>query len=201
MAGDHDTYHSKDAIKAAISSSAALGGAGFFIAAVHNALQKQNVGAMSVFTRSGGIIAVMAIGGGAYGFTKSAMANLREKDDPWNTATAGFIAGSILGMTIAPQTARRMPVVLGLGAAFGAWQGVFEVTGGRLRGWNTAEVDEADFEGKIAQRAAKRRPIEETIAELGEGRGIRPPGYEERRRERLKEKYGVEINPVKATVE
>lgn len=59
MAGDHDTYHSKDAIKAAISSSAALGGAGFFIAAVHNALQKQNVGAMSVFTRSGGIIAVM----------------------------------------------------------------------------------------------------------------------------------------------
>ncbi|EXF73998.1 Tim17/Tim22/Tim23 family protein [Colletotrichum fioriniae PJ7] len=196
MAGDHDTYHSKDAIKAAISSSAALGGAGFFIAAVHNALQKQNVGAMSVFTRSGGIIAVMAIGGGAYGFTKSAMANLREKDDPWNTATAGFIAGSILGMTT-----RRMPVVLGLGAAFGAWQGVFEVTGGRLRGWNTAEVDEADFEGKVAQRAAKRRPIEETIAELGEGRGIRPPGYEERRRERLKEKYGVEINPVKATVE
>lgn len=65
-----------------------------------------------------------------------------------------------------------MPVVLGLGAAFGAWQGVFEVTGGRLRGWNTAEVDEADFEGKVAQRAAKRRPIEETIAELGEGRGM-----------------------------
>ncbi|KAF4774868.1 Tim17/Tim22/Tim23 family protein [Colletotrichum scovillei] len=196
MAGDHDTYHSKDAIKAAISSSAALGGAGFFIAAVHNALQKQNVGAMSVFTRSGGIIAVMAIGGGAYGFTKSAMANLREKDDPWNTATAGFIAGSILGMT----TRRRM-----------RWSSSahkesrspaeFEVTGGRLRGWNTAEVEEADFEGKIAQRAAKRRPIEETIAELGEGRGIRPPGYEERRRERLKEKYGVEINPVKATVE
>ncbi len=31
--------------------------------------------------------------------------------------------------------------------------------------------------------------------------GIKPPGYEERRRQRLKEKYGVEINPVKATAD
>lgn len=31
--------------------------------------------------------------------------------------------------------------------------------------------------------------------------GIKPPGYEERRRERLQEKYGIEINPVKATAE
>jgi hypothetical protein len=31
--------------------------------------------------------------------------------------------------------------------------------------------------------------------------GIYPPGYEERRRQRLKEKYGVDINPVKATVD
>jgi hypothetical protein len=31
--------------------------------------------------------------------------------------------------------------------------------------------------------------------------GIRPPGYEERRRERIKEKYGFEVNPVSATAE
>lgn len=31
--------------------------------------------------------------------------------------------------------------------------------------------------------------------------GITPPGYEERRRERIQEKYGFEINPVNATVE
>ncbi|WYZ34188.1 hypothetical protein EsH8_I_000464 [Colletotrichum jinshuiense] len=196
MAGDDDTFHPKDAIKASITAAGALGATGFFMAAVHNALQKQNVGAMSVFTRSGGIIAVMTIGGGAYGFTQSAMANLRQKDDAWNTATAGFVAGSILGLTT-----KRMPVVLGLGAAFGAWQGVFQVTGGRLRGWDDEKSDEAEFDAKIRQREAKRRPIEETIAEIGEGRGIRPPGYDERRRERLKEKYGVEINPVKATVE
>jgi hypothetical protein len=29
--------------------------------------------------------------------------------------------------------------------------------------------------------------------------GIKPEGYEERRRQRLFEKYGVEINPVSAT--
>jgi hypothetical protein len=28
--------------------------------------------------------------------------------------------------------------------------------------------------------------------------GIRPPGYEERRRQRIKEKYGIEINTVSA---
>ncbi|EQB47261.1 NADH-ubiquinone oxidoreductase 21.3 kDa subunit [Colletotrichum gloeosporioides] len=197
MAGDHDdTYHPKDAIKTAIKSSVALGGAGFFLAAITNALQKQNVGAMSVFTRSGGIIAVMTLGGGAYGFTQTAMANLREKDDAWNSATAGFFAGSILGLTT-----KRMPLVLGLGAGFAAWQGVFALTGGRLWINRADRPDEEEFDSKMAMRAARRRPIEETIAEIGEGRGIRPPGYEERRRERLKEKYGVEINPVKATVE
>ncbi|CAI0651316.1 unnamed protein product [Colletotrichum noveboracense] len=94
-----------------------------------------------------------------------------------------------------------MPIVLGLGAGFAAWQGVFALTGGRLWINRADRPDEEEFDSKMAMRAARRRPIEETIAEIGEGRGIRPPGYEERRRERLKEKYGVEINPVKATVE
>ena len=31
--------------------------------------------------------------------------------------------------------------------------------------------------------------------------GIRPPGYEDRRRDRIKEKYGFDIQPVKATAE
>ena len=31
--------------------------------------------------------------------------------------------------------------------------------------------------------------------------GIYPPGYEERRRARIKEKYGIDVNPVKATVD
>lgn len=36
--------------------------------------------------------------GGTYAFVRAASANLREKDDPWNTAVAGFSAGALLGL-------------------------------------------------------------------------------------------------------
>lgn len=36
--------------------------------------------------------------GGTYEFAKIASANLREKEDPWNTAIGGFFSGSILGL-------------------------------------------------------------------------------------------------------
>lgn len=53
--------------------------------------------------------------------------------------------------------------------------------------------DDDRVEAKERYRKNRRRPIEETIAELGEGRGIFGPGYEERRRERIKANYGIEI--------
>ena len=36
--------------------------------------------------------------GGTYEFTRFASANLRERDDSFNTALGGFFAGSILGL-------------------------------------------------------------------------------------------------------
>jgi hypothetical protein len=36
--------------------------------------------------------------GGTYEFTRLASANLREKDDSYNSAIAGFLAGSVLGI-------------------------------------------------------------------------------------------------------
>lgn len=58
MAGaDHD-FHAKDAIKSALSATTMVGTAGFFVAAIENALHKSNVGALSVFTRSGSTIAL-----------------------------------------------------------------------------------------------------------------------------------------------
>lgn len=63
-----------------------------------------------------------------------------------------------------------MPVVLGLGAFTAATMGVFEVTGARLRGW-TDRPEEEEFDRKLALRANRRRPLEETISEIGEGRG------------------------------
>jgi hypothetical protein len=36
--------------------------------------------------------------GGIYEFSRFATANLREKDDSYNTALGGFLAGSVLGL-------------------------------------------------------------------------------------------------------
>lgn len=40
--------------------------------------------------------------GGTYEFSKLASANLREKDDSWNSAIGGFLAGSIMGIKCSP---------------------------------------------------------------------------------------------------
>jgi hypothetical protein len=41
--------------------------------------------------------------GGAYKFSELAAANLREKEDHYNSAIGGFIGGSVLGMPRASQ--------------------------------------------------------------------------------------------------
>ncbi|KAJ9148488.1 NADH-ubiquinone oxidoreductase subunit [Pleurostoma richardsiae] len=189
-----DQYHPVDAIKAGASGTLVLGAAGVFAAAVQTSLAKRNVGAWSVFTRGGGTIATFAAAGGVYEFSKAVAANLREKKDAYNEGIAGFLAGSIVGLR-----AGRMPAILGCGATFAVLLSAYEYTGGSLRGYSRdPEADEFDRKEKL--RLNRRRPIEETIAEVGEGRAsaIHPPGYEERRRERIKEKYGIEINPVSA---
>ncbi|KAK5995724.1 NADH-ubiquinone oxidoreductase 21.3 kDa subunit [Cladobotryum mycophilum] len=168
-------------------------GSGFFVAAIQNALSRGNVGAFSVFTRGAPIIGICAAGPGAYAFFSRTVMNLREKEDAWAATFGGFMCGSVLGLPF-----KRMPIVLGLGALVGGVQGTFHLMGNRL---DSFSKEEDEFERKEIARRTTRLPIEQTIAEIGEGRGIRAPGYEERRRERIKEKYGFEINPVSATVE
>jgi len=55
--------------------------------------------------------------------------------------------------------------------------GAFDYTGGRLTGYRRdPNVDE--FDRKEYLRKNRRRPIEETIAEIGEGRGtLHPNNY------------------------
>lgn len=89
-----------------------------------------------------------------------------------------------------------MPAVLGYGLMCSVILGAFDYTGGALTGYRkNAEVDE--FERKQYLRQNRRRPVEETVEQLGEGRGIYGPGYQERRAERIKEAYGITV-PVKA---
>ncbi|CAD6564858.1 MAG: hypothetical protein ASARMPRED_005711 [Alectoria sarmentosa] len=182
---DKAAYMPKDAVGLAIESTLITGAAGLAISAIQNTLTKQNVSGWGVFTRSGGVIAMFAASGGIYGFAKAAAANLREKDDSWNPAIGGFLSGGVFGLRF-----RTFPAVLGFGAGLAVVQGAFDYTGGKFSGYDKdSNVDE--YERKEALRKNRRRPIQETLEQLGEGRGVYGPAYRERRADRIKENYGI----------
>lgn len=57
------------------------------------------------------------------------------------------------------------------GAATALTLGVFDLAGGAINGYKQPqEIDEFEYKQKL--RANKRRPIQETIDEIGEGRGL-----------------------------
>ncbi|APA14137.1 hypothetical protein sscle_12g089070 [Sclerotinia sclerotiorum 1980 UF-70] len=187
MAPNSDVYHPQDALKAGINGALISGSAGAFASAIQNTLHKKNIGALGFITRTGSTAFIMTAIGGTYEFTKYASANLREKNDTYNTAIGGFLAGSVLGLKFGTT-----PAVLGFGTLAAVVLSAFDYTGGALSGYKRdPNVDE--FERKEHLRKNRRIPIEQTVAELGEGRGIYGPGYDERRRERIKERYGIDV--------
>ena len=65
---------------------------------------------------------------------------------------------------------RSFPAILGFGAALSVLQFAFDYTGGKFTGYERdAEVDQ--YERKEQLRRNRRRPIEQTLQEMGEGRG------------------------------
>lgn len=111
---------------------------------------------------------------------------------------------------------RSAPAVLGYGSALAAVLGAFTYTGGKITGYQRdPTVDEVSR--KEYMRKNRRRPVEGTVQELGEGRGewelrrnilllhrvetdqilgVYAPGYAERRAERIRENYGIDVtNP------
>ncbi|SPO05206.1 related to NADH-ubiquinone oxidoreductase 21.3 kDa subunit [Cephalotrichum gorgonifer] len=184
-------YQAKDALKEGLKCGALGAGSGLFFAAMRTSLSHKNLGLLGVF-KFGQTIGITTLALGALGFTHAAAANIREKDDAWNAAIAGGVGGSIAGLV-----SHQMPKVVGAGAGLAIVLGVFEYTGGRFDGYLNRREEDA-FDRRQRMLTQRRRPLEETIADVGEGRGICPPGYEERRRERIKEKYGWDINPVSA---
>ncbi|KAL8693996.1 MAG: hypothetical protein Q9218_001295 [Villophora microphyllina] len=187
---DKPTYQPQDAISSSVNSTMIMGGTGLFLSAIQNTLTRQNN--------------VTAAIGGTYEFARTASANLREKNDAYNNAIGGFLGGSVVGLRY-----RSFPAVIGFGAALSVLQFAFEFTGGKFTGYaQDPEVDE--YERKEQLRRNRRRPIEQTLQELGEGRGrfhpnqlaaeteltmtgVYGPGYQERRRERLKQHYGIDV--------
>ena len=74
---------------------------------------------------------------------------------------------------------RTFPAVLGFGAGLAVVEGVFDYTGGKLSGYDKdPNVDEYDRKEQL--RKNWRKPIQETLQELGEGRGRVPTSDVER---------------------
>lgn len=62
-------------------------------------------------------------------------------------------------------------MILGWGVATSVALAAFDYTGGALKGKNSEDNGMDEFEKKEHIRRNRRRPIEETLAEIGEGRG------------------------------
>lgn len=60
---------------------------------------------------------------------------------------------------------------MGYGAALAVVLGAFNYTGGRLSGY-TKDTSVDEVSRKEYLRKNRRRPMEDTVAELGEGRGM-----------------------------
>ena len=58
---DEATYQPKDAIGDAIKSTLVMGAAGLTVSAIRTSLTKENIGALGVFTRGGGVIAIFGV--------------------------------------------------------------------------------------------------------------------------------------------
>jgi hypothetical protein len=124
-----------------------------------------------------------------YCFVKDASANLREKDDTLNTTIGAFFGGAMLGLRCEETynhklwlhgnancygTALRMPQILGQGALVSVVLTAFDYTGG-LVGKKTESEFADEYERKEYLRKNRRRPLMETVADLGEGRGTLSP--------------------------
>ncbi|KAI5301964.1 hypothetical protein KEM55_001399 [Ascosphaera atra] len=82
--------------------------------------------------------------------------------------------------------------VVGKGVMIGSVLGVFQACGGSLSGW-VKPHEEDEFERLEGLRTNYRTPVEQTVSEIGEWRGTAPPGYLERRQQRIKQNYGIDV--------
>lgn len=119
--------------------------------------------------------------GALYQFTHDATANLREKDDCYGEFLAGAAAGTAIGIYSVYSASRlglqltaaggSTPMVLGGAAVVGISMAAWRYTHG-LQGYAIKEDDEDEVARKEEMRKMRRRPIQETLEQLGEGRGM-----------------------------
>ncbi|KAK9471087.1 uncharacterized protein V1510DRAFT_421244 [Dipodascopsis tothii] len=126
-----------------------------------------------------------------YIFVLCAMSNLRKTEDATNAAVTGAVTGAITGVLFKPRTIPRVAGYATLGAVF---LGLYTWAGKQSLQWAPTTVDgEFDLDRANADatsgqslnqhglykgglwQVSYRRPLSQTVEELGEGRGIFNP--------------------------
>ena len=120
--------------------------------------------------------------GGTYGFVSAASANLREKKDPLSEATGGFFAGAAAGLrseyrvslsadiALTNAAGRAIGNVLGSGVLMAVGLGAMAFTANTIAR-SPEDADELRQAEKDEIRKRFRRPLNELVNEIGEGRG------------------------------
>ncbi|BFZ56887.1 hypothetical protein PYCC9005_003937 [Savitreella phatthalungensis] len=155
-------YASKDAVTLGFNATGRSAVVGFAASAVQNVLAKHNKGALGVFTRSGGTIAMFGAMGGGYSFVSAASSNLREKDDAWNAFNGGAAAGAVIGLF-----KRTMPAFFGFSAGTAVLMGLFAWAGSSLGGiYSYMSPEEQEAWKKSFFSTEQRRPKSQILQEL-----------------------------------
>ncbi|KAF9197241.1 hypothetical protein BGZ49_002420 [Haplosporangium sp. Z 27] len=129
-------YHAKAPIKEGLQAGAIGAGVGLLVSAAQNSVGSHSEGAMGVFSRTGGTIGIFAAMAGVFAATDSAVANVRETKDAWNSVAAGCASGLVAGGF--QRNAQTM--VFGC-LGMGAMMGLVDLSGSSLKG-TFADVSE-----------------------------------------------------------
>ncbi|ODV90021.1 hypothetical protein CANCADRAFT_99630 [Tortispora caseinolytica NRRL Y-17796] len=146
---------------------------GLMVASLENSMSKTRTGPLGVFTTYGGSIGYFAALGTSFQFVSSCSANLREKEDGWNETIGGAAAGCVVAFK-----RRTVGALFGYPLLFATTIGLLQWTGGKLSMGERAPMYAPDsvldtkYEKQGFWEIVHRRPLSQTISELGEGRGI-----------------------------
>ncbi|KAK9452221.1 uncharacterized protein V1518DRAFT_410660 [Limtongia smithiae] len=170
---DYAEYEPRDTL--AVTSSVALPCFGISLAyatALERFKHFQAPMATSVI-RIGTTSLFLASIGMSYQFVESAASNLREKNDAWNHFYGGLAGGAIMGLK-----ARTFTSTIFSSLALGSVLGLARWAGGLYGAkYTVEEPEESAFTDKSSSFYAvrSRAPLSETLAKLGEGRGLYVP--------------------------
>ncbi|GJJ68815.1 NADH dehydrogenase (ubiquinone) 1 alpha subcomplex subunit 11 [Entomortierella parvispora] len=151
MSAAEDTvYHAKAPVKEGLQAGAVGAGVGLLVSAVQNSIGTHSHGATGVFARTGGTIGVFAAMAGVFAATDSAVANVRETKDAWNSVAAGCATGIVAGGF--QRNAQTM--VFGC-VGMGALMGAFDLSGSSLKGKYADMTEQQKQEWRQSQTNTK----------------------------------------------